>query len=560
MESCARWDKARCKGVRSGKHRSGSFSGRKVTIVDQLILKRLEEMSAQEGPEPAAALRRLAVCQGGFTSEAAAAILEVEDTAALESLLATLRGWQFVTLQAANHQRQSRYLIDPLVVAEVGIDENAYPAFYDYYEGLARHQRETDDYSGLEAELPNLQAAFDWSLEQDVAAAYWLYTACSEFLLENGHPEEHIDWIRRVAVAVRGHPDQYLQGAVHNTLGVAHQNSPAGDRRDNLFMAVAAYQDALRCHTPAVAPLSCAVAQHNLGTAYADLARIEDRMGNLGRAIAAYQEALRYRTPEQAPPAYAATQNVLGLAYRALAGVDDRLANLRRAIEAHQNALRHYTPQTLPYDYAVTQNNLGNAYRDLASVEDARGNLQRAIEAYQAALLFHTPYTAPLAYAATKNNLGTAYRAQADIQEQATNLRRAVAAFEDALRYYTPQRSPSDYAAVRNNLGSAYRALAVTLEETFYLERAVEAFEDALRYYTPQHDPLNYAKTQANLGLAREDLGARDQAIACWREAVQYFQQMGEFDIAESVSAWIRRAEAGPGQAGTGLSWRLATV
>ena len=177
-------------------------------------------------------------------------------------------------------------------------------------------------------------------------------------------------------------------------------------------------------------------------------------------------------------------------------------------------------------------------------------NLQRAIDAYQEALRFHTPYTSPLAYAAAKNNLGTAYRALADIQDQASNLRRAIGAFEDALRYYTPQRSPSDYAAVRNNLGSAYRALAVTLDEAFYLERAVEAFEDALRHYTPQHDPLNYAKTQANLGLAREDLGDTDLAITCWREAVRYFEQMGQFDTAESISTWIARAETGRGQSG----------
>jgi tetratricopeptide (TPR) repeat protein len=520
--------------------------------VNRLILERLQEMTAQEGPEPAAALRRLAVCQGGFTSEAAAAILGVEDAAALEQLLVTLRDWQFLALQAGNHQRPARYLIDPLVTAAVGVDQDAYPALYDYYEGLARNQRETGDYSGLESELPNLQAAFDWALEQDVAAAYWLYTACSEFLLESGHPEEHIEWVRRVAAVVGDHTDRYLQGAVHNTLGVAYQNSPAGDRRENLLKAMAAYQEALRYHTPATAPLSYAVAQHNLGTAYADLARIEDRTGNLRRAIAAYQEALKYRTPEQAPLAYAATQNVLGLAYRALAGAEDRVANLRRAIEAHQNALRHYLPQTLPIEYAATQNNLGNAYRDLASVEDAGENLQRAIDVYQEALRFHTPYDAPLAYAATKNNLGTAYRALADIRDPASNLRQAVGAFEDALRYYTPQRSPSDYAAVRNNLGSAYRALAVALDEAFYLERAVEAFEDALRYYTPQRDPLNYAKTQANLGLAREDLGDKEQAIVCWREAAQYFQQMGELGLAESVAAWITRAEATPRQAGTG--------
>jgi hypothetical protein len=37
--------------------------------VGQTILKRLQEMSAQESPERAAALRRLAVFQGGFTLE-----------------------------------------------------------------------------------------------------------------------------------------------------------------------------------------------------------------------------------------------------------------------------------------------------------------------------------------------------------------------------------------------------------------------------------------------------------------------------------------------------------
>jgi tetratricopeptide (TPR) repeat protein len=112
---------------------------------------------------------------------------------------------------------------------------------------------------------------------------------------------------------------------------------------------------------------------------------------------------------------------------------------------------------------------------------------------------------------------------------------------------------------------AALRRLAVcqggfTLEETSCLERAVEAFEDALRYYTPLRDPLNDAKTQANLGLAREDLGDQDRALACWRKAVQDFRQMGEFDISESVSAWLRRAEAGPGQSGIRLSSRPATL
>jgi tetratricopeptide (TPR) repeat protein len=517
--------------------------------MDRMIIKRLQDMTAEEGPEPAAALRRLTICRGGFTDAAAAALLGMdEDDPALDSLLATLRSWQFVTLLSAVNGQQGRYSIDPIVAGAVGVDENVRQAHYAYYEALARYHHESGEYTGLDLELGNLEAAFDWAITQDTAGAYLLYNACGDFLIQRGYHERSIDWIHRVAAAADPADDPYLWGAIQNSLGVAYQNLTTGERRDNLRRAVAAYREALKYHTPEISAQAYAVAQHNLGTVYVDMAQIEERAENLWRAVAAFQEALKFRAPDDTPLAYAATQSALGRAYRYLAGIEDRAGHLRRAINAHEIALHYYTPNTTPMDYAATQNNLGNAYRDMAGVDDAPRNLRRAITAYEEALRYRTAENAPLAYAATQNNLGTAYRALAEEEDTAPNLHRAISAFENALRHYSPQRASLDYAATRANLGSAYRALAQIEDRAENLNRALEAFRDALDVFTPDISPLDYATTQANLGLAQQDLGNQGGAVRAWRKAERFFRQMGILDKADMMLEWIANVGDAPGE------------
>jgi tetratricopeptide (TPR) repeat protein len=74
----------------------------------------------------------------------------------------------------------------------------------------------------------------------------------------------------------------------------------------------------------------------------------------------------------------------------------------------------------------------------------------------------------------------------------------------------------------------------------------VTALDEALHYLTPQTAPLDYARAQANLGLARQDLGDRAGAVACWREAAEHFQRMGETAKAELMLELI--AAANPDQ------------
>jgi len=93
-------------------------------MLDRLIIERLDAMEAAEGPEPGEALRKLAICWGGFSSraegallghldrmvstltpcgftrEAAAAILGLEDNPTCwNDGWPTLCTWQFITLQ-----------------------------------------------------------------------------------------------------------------------------------------------------------------------------------------------------------------------------------------------------------------------------------------------------------------------------------------------------------------------------------------------------------------------------------------------------------------------------
>ena len=291
--------------------------------LDEMILKTLRQMTEMEGPEAEAALKRLAVCRGSFTYEAAAAILDLEENEeTLDTVLATLQAWQFVTLQAG--AERTRYELDPLVVEVIGEYEQAHEPHFDYYDALVQHHARRQDYQGIDVESANLGVAFEWALQAgEGERAFWFASACAGFLSNRGRFAQRMDWILRVTRTLAEHPDEDLQAA----------------------------------------------SQNNLGNAYRDLASLEQPEVNLRRAIVAYEAALRYSTPETVPLAYATTQNNLGNAYWDLADLEQPEVNLRRAIVAYEAALCYFTPETAPLAYAMTQNNLGLASWDLADLE-----------------------------------------------------------------------------------------------------------------------------------------------------------------------------------------------
>jgi len=503
--------------------------------LEDMIGRTVKQLQADPGGEDAlTALKKLAVCKGGFTFEAAEA-------------LGAADGLRLLRRRGLVRVESERYEIDPLVIAAVGVDESARLAHYDYYKALAELHRKKQDYLGLDVESANLEAAFEWMMAtNEVEAAYWLAEACREFLANRGRFGQLLDWFTRLEAELNDVPEGRLRSAFYNSLGLVYLEYPTGSVLDNLRRAIVAFEATLVYYTPQAAPLDFAMTHNNLGIAYQNLSKIEDHTDNLRRAITAYEAALVYFTPQAAPLDFAMTQNNLGAAYRDLSQIEDRADNLRRAITAYEAALIYHTPQDAPLDFARTQNNLGIAYRNLSEIEDRADNLRRAITAYQAALVYFTPQAAPLDFAMTQNNLGNAYTDLAKVEDRADNLRRAITAYEAALIYHTPQDAPLDFARTQNNLGNAYSNLAQIEDRADNLRRAITAYEAALVYRTPQTAPLGFARTQANMGVIHQELSELDAACACWREAERYFRQIGYLADADKMLRWMDEAGCSP--------------
>ena len=482
--------------------------------LQDIIQRTLTQIEARPGGLAAlVALQRLTVFRGGFTFDAARALLD--DVAPLKMLL----NWGMVRLEAG------RYEVPPLVIDAVGTDDSAHRPHYDFYKALAEEHNQKQDYLGLDAESLNLEAAFEWALGVDANDAYRLAEACRAFNANRGRFAQNIAWMERVAPEVTGERNR---AAVQVGLGTVYSDTPRGNRRENLMRAIRHYEAALAYYTPKRNFQNYAVTQNNLGTAYLELARIGNRAENLHQAIQCYEAALEYYTPQAAPLDYAMTQNNLGATYLDLAGTENRAENLRRAIRCFEATLEYYTPQATPLSYATMQNNLGVAYWNLSEIENRAENLRRAVGCLESALEYHTAETAPLAYALTQNNLGEAYRQLAGVENRTENLRRAIECCEAALEYYTPEVAPLGYAATLNNLGVVYWNLSEIENRTENLRRAIGCFEAALEYHTSA--PLVYAQTQNNLGEAYRQLASIEdraenlrRAIECCEAALEYY-------------------------------------
>ncbi|MCL4249085.1 MAG: TIR domain-containing protein [Anaerolineae bacterium] len=456
--------------------------------LDELVRRTLDQLRAQARGEAAiAALRRLAVCRGGFSFDAARAL--VDDVSALTPQ----RQWGLLRLE------DGRYDVDPLVRAAAGEDETAHRPHYDFFKALAEEHDRKQDYLGLDVESANLEAAFEWALREDAEAAYWLANATSDFLSNRGRFAQRLQWAEQTLDRIDDvGSDQRTSAAAIVSLGIAYAKHPLGDQRANLSRTIEAFERALHFYTPKATPLDYAMAQLNLGGAYSILSELEDRPSNLHRAIAAYQEALHF-----------------------------------------------YTPEAMPLAYAMTQTGLGNTYWGLASIEDMAGNLRRAIVAYKQSLRFLSPEVAPLAYAMAQNNLGVSYRSLAAIDDRMENLRQAVSSFEKALNFRTPETAPHEYAETQMNLGGTFRQLALEENREVNLRRAEGCYLAALDITNSDTNPLNFAGFQHGLGNVYYTLGDLSAAIICWREAERYYRRSGDVKNADLMLRWIAGLEGG---------------
>ena len=168
-----------------------SLSADPAAALNEMIGSTAARMETHD-PGATETLRRLAICRGGFTLDAARAISGLDGDALTARLKTLVQGYRFVRF------KDERFGIDDLVRIAVGEDESAPRLHYDYYKGLAQQQDSQQDFAKLDIEGNNLQSAFEWAIQNDVEAAYWLFYECTIFFHNRGNFVRRLEWIERV--------------------------------------------------------------------------------------------------------------------------------------------------------------------------------------------------------------------------------------------------------------------------------------------------------------------------------------------------------------------------
>jgi tetratricopeptide (TPR) repeat protein len=271
-------------------------------------------------------------------------------------------------------------------------------------------------------------------------------------------------------------PEDWFWAVIQISLGLAYWQRIRGERADNLEIAIACFQEALKVYTFTAFPEDWAMTQNNLGNAYSDRIRGEGAE-NLETAIACYQEALKVYTFTAFSQDWAMTQNNLGSAYLyRIRG--ERADNLENAIACYQEALNVYTLTAFPQGWADTQICLGTAYSQSIRGERAE-DLETAIACYQEALKVYTFTAFPQDWAMTQMNLGSAYSDRIR-GERAENLETAIGCYQEALKFYTFTAFPQNWAITQGNLAVAFKERASLNNNAQDLDQAIELYRQAL--------------------------------------------------------------------------------
>ncbi|MCY4021000.1 MAG: TIR domain-containing protein [Chloroflexi bacterium] len=256
-----------------------TLQGRKVEdALHEMILQSVEQMKTSDsayGSMAVETFRRLNVCRGGFTFQAAEALtidrssnILPQNDDDLDEALGLLQQWKFVRL---DHERK-RYNIGSLVTAAIGEDDAVYDLHYKYYKSLAIDRTRIDDFHGLDPDIENLTAAFERKLEQGcIRDAFFLCQNCTRLFFNRVRFGEWQDWLARVKPMIETDGDDELNAHLMEALGDSHAHTHLGNRTENLKHAISYYEKALEYFTVQECSPKCAALLHNLGLAYQNL-------------------------------------------------------------------------------------------------------------------------------------------------------------------------------------------------------------------------------------------------------------------------------------------------
>ena len=277
---------------------------------------------------------------------------------------------------------------------------------------------------------------------------------------------------------------------------------PAGDKSNNIELAIVAYKAALKVYPITAFPQDWALIQSNLANAYRDRV-LGSRQENIEEAIATYQLALEVITKEKYAYVWGNIQRNLGIAYTYRLKGDreadvkrHRAKNIERAIACYNRALSVHTLEDYPTDWAATHNNLGDVYPSRIEGDKAE-NIEVAIDHLEQALTIYTLANNPHRWAMLQNNLGNAFQSRIEGNKE-NNIERSISHYQNALSIHTLEKFPYNWAMLNNNLGGAYR-YRVKGDPEENKNSAIAFLNKALLVYTKDSFPRQWAEIQHNI-------------------------------------------------------------
>lgn len=342
--------------------------------------------------------------------------------------------------------------------------------------------------------------------------------------------------------------------------GDAYHFMPSSHRQDNLQMAIACYNGALRVYT-IKEPYFWAKTQYRLANIFYELLK-GDRQANLEAAIACYLSALKIYKPKS--NIYPKLCYSLGNAYRALLNKDQYL--LLEAVLWYEKAIHGYHSLSQPIKWATVQNELGITFRELKDYD--KSYLNRAIECHRQALRVYKPETNAFEWAKTQYYLGNVYSDLATVatkvEVQKDYLAKAVALYTLALEGFSQENFPLDWASTITCKGLAiYRQAVVEANNSAQgdlLRTAIQCYDSALFVYRRDGFQINWAEIQTERGrvlyylansLDKKDNKMREvrieilnKTIASFEEALEVYQQFQMENQIKDVKEAYEKAKA----------------
>lgn len=512
-----------------------NFRGDTQEILSDIVQRTLDLVRTQaHGGTAIDDLRKLCVFRGGFTADAAKAVLGSTDS------LGLLRRYCLVGIS------NNRYDIHPIVLGSVKPDPAAQEPHYLYYRDLVDQKSNLQSYADIDIDAINVDIAFDHAVtHHDLDDVLAFYELCVPYLDNRVQLQRRLDWILRTVKRIEALPSSFSSAQIAKAYflyAIAVNALSVSDRTGRRLQALDIFRTAERHISLESDPLfwvrfvsTRAEIERDAGspTGDADTRRslIEKILRDLEPIFsispAGLSEVDQVELKRKSAYAYRITETL----YRRLGNRTEASRAIEAATALYDELLNDYRRLGNEDSYRDIINILGIAFgrlsRNATDLETAKTYRLKSTRAYEEAASLAKNAGKPLTYAMYEANISAAYRALSEFQDHRQNLHLAIAHRAEALKFRTMSLSPSTFASSQTILGIYYRVLSETEDFESNIQRSLDACQRALQFRSPAIDPVAYASTQTSLGktytLKAERLENRDDlklAIDAFKESI----------------------------------------